>query len=99
MYDCVSQDTYGQYAELRHEAEEMMKDGGSLTADIRAQRDYMDTVCRSLASRLERRRVLLITSVRFHRLAEEVGLLQETSRHTRVSFHGDVSAKTRDTDQ
>ncbi|XP_046554795.1 uncharacterized protein LOC124264120 [Haliotis rubra] len=31
-----------------------MQDGGSLMADIRAQRDYMDTVCRSLASRLER---------------------------------------------
>ena len=32
----------------------------------------MDTVCRSFASRLERRRTLLITSVRFHRLTEEV---------------------------
>ncbi|KAH3754774.1 hypothetical protein DPMN_189455 [Dreissena polymorpha] len=43
---------------------------------MRAQRDYMDTVCRSLASRLERRRTLLITSVRFHRLTEEVSVFR-----------------------
>ena len=49
----------------------------------------MDTVCRSFASRLDRRRTLLITSVRFHRLAEEVrtkcsvvseGQIQSTGR-------------------
>ena len=66
------QDTYGQYAELRHTADEMLEDRSNLAADIRAERDYMDTVCRSFASRLERRRTLLITSVRFHRLAEDV---------------------------
>lgn len=66
------QDTYGQYAELRHAAEEMLEESTSLSPDIIAERDYMDTVCRNMASRLERRRVLLITSVRFHRLAEDV---------------------------
>ncbi|GFS02477.1 SEC14 domain and spectrin repeat-containing protein 1 [Elysia marginata] len=65
-------DTYGQYAELRHTADEL----GHNTSwpgldDMRAERDYMDTVCRSFASRLERRRTLLITSVRFHRFAED----------------------------
>ncbi|KAJ8320412.1 hypothetical protein KUTeg_001999 [Tegillarca granosa] len=64
-------DTYGQYAELRHRADEMMADDHSAAEDIRSLRDYMDTVCRSFASRLERRRILLITSVRFHRLSEE----------------------------
>ncbi|KAK7113115.1 hypothetical protein V1264_012462 [Littorina saxatilis] len=64
-------DTYGQYAELRHTADEMLEEPSSLTADIKAERDYMDTVCRSFATRLERRRTLLITSVRFHRLAED----------------------------
>ncbi|KAK3802342.1 hypothetical protein RRG08_034490 [Elysia crispata] len=65
-------DTYGQYAELRHTADVL----GRNTSwpgldDMRAERDYMDTVCRSFASRLERRRTLLITSVRFHRFAED----------------------------
>lgn len=70
-FNCL-QDTYGQYAELRHTAEEMTEEPSTLSADIKAERDYMDTVCRSFASRLERRRTLLITSVRFHRLAENV---------------------------
>ncbi len=65
-------DTYGTYAELRHKAELVMQEGGPKAADIEAQRDFMDMVCRSYAARLDRRRNLLITSVRFHRLAEEV---------------------------
>ena len=72
------QDTYGTYAELRHKAEEMVNelkettDEGNQGSDIMAQRDYMDTVSRNYAKRLERRRNLVITSVRFHRLAEDV---------------------------
>ncbi|XP_076451161.1 coiled-coil domain-containing protein 141-like [Babylonia areolata] len=66
-------DTYGQYAELRHTADEMLSERSNISADIKAERDYMDTVCRSFANRLERRRTLLITSVRFHRLAEDFG--------------------------
>ena len=50
----------------------MLEEPSTLSADIKAERDYMDTVCRSFANRLERRRTLLITSVRFHRLAEDV---------------------------
>ena len=74
---CYRQDTYGTYAELRHKAELAVMDGQDRkkAADIEAQRDYMDIICRSYASRLERRRNLVITSVRFHRLVEEVRLL------------------------
>ncbi|KAL3854881.1 hypothetical protein ACJMK2_014117, partial [Sinanodonta woodiana] len=63
--------TYGQYAELRHRVEDYITEGYPNAEDLQSQRDYMDTVCRSFASRLERRRILLITSVRFHRLAED----------------------------
>ncbi|XP_064597993.1 SEC14 domain and spectrin repeat-containing protein 1-B-like [Liolophura sinensis] len=63
--------TYGEYAEFRHVAEEMIKQDHLSKEDIISQRDYMDTVCRSFATRLERRRTLLINSVRFHRLAEQ----------------------------
>nr|KAI8744805.1 SEC14 domain and spectrin repeat-containing protein 1-B-like [Biomphalaria glabrata] len=68
-------DTYGQYAELRHTAEEILKEGLTAEDDLKAERDYMDTVCRSFASRLDRRRTLLITSVRFHRFAEDFSQL------------------------
>ncbi|CAI9718075.1 Hypothetical predicted protein [Octopus vulgaris] len=68
-------ETYGNYAELRHKAEKLVEeDHPSYSDDILAQRDYMDTVCRSFASRLERRKILLITSVRFHRFAEDLSL-------------------------
>lgn len=59
---------------MRHTAEELINEEHTATVDIKSTRDYMDTVCRSFASRLDRRRTLLITSVRFHRLAEEVSL-------------------------
>ena len=66
------QDIYGNYAELRHVADSMIKSGHPHADDISAQKDYLDTVCRSFASRLERRRNLVIGSVRFHRLSQEV---------------------------
>lgn len=60
------------YAELRHKISEAMLNSTTKAADLEAQRDYMDMVCRSFASRLEQRRNLVITSVRFHRFIEEV---------------------------
>ncbi|XP_041477901.1 uncharacterized protein LOC121425834 isoform X6 [Lytechinus variegatus] len=64
-------DIYGNYAELRHVADSIIKSGHPHAGDIGAQKDYLDTVCRSFASRLERRRNLVIGSVRFHRLSQE----------------------------
>ena len=46
----------------------------SANLDVLDERDYMDTVCRSFANRLERRRTLLIISVQFYRTTEEVNL-------------------------
>lgn len=39
--------------------------------DLLSQKDFMDFVCRSFATRLERRRNLLISSARFYRLVTE----------------------------
>ena len=39
---------------------------------LTGQRRYMETVCRALASRLERRKHLLLTAARFYRLLEQV---------------------------
>ncbi|KAK6166178.1 hypothetical protein SNE40_022937 [Patella caerulea] len=84
-------DTYGQYAELRHQGEELLSEEGPSSSDIRAERDYMDTVCRSFASRLERRKILLITSVRFHRFAEDFSQQLDSLLELLCS---DVSAET-----
>lgn len=69
------QDTYGNYAELRHTAYDFIKEGHPKADDIDVQREYMDTVCRNFASRLERRRNMVICSTRFHRFAEDVSLV------------------------
>lgn len=42
-----------------------------MPADLRSQRDFMDFACRSFATRLERRRTVLISSLRFYRLVDE----------------------------
>lgn len=65
-------ETYGFYAELLHKIETfpMVKDSFA-HKDLMSQKDFMDFVCRSFATRLERRRNVLITSVRFYRLVSE----------------------------
>ncbi|XP_015607040.1 titin isoform X3 [Cephus cinctus] len=62
-------ETYGRYAELLHKIDSLPV--GYLPEDLKSQRDFMDFVCRSFASRLERRRNVLITSQRFFRLVSE----------------------------
>jgi len=71
------QESYGTYAELRHKVAEVVASENverDKAVDLEAQRDYMDMVCRSFAGRLERRRNLVISSARFHRLVEQVHL-------------------------
>ncbi|XP_054013283.1 titin isoform X3 [Hylaeus anthracinus] len=62
-------ETYGRYAELLHKIDSLPST--RLSEDLKSQRDFMDFVCRSFASRLERRRNVLITSQRFFRLVSE----------------------------
>ncbi|KAF5301257.1 hypothetical protein FQR65_LT00957 [Abscondita terminalis] len=65
-------DTYGAYAELLFKIENFSNvDTTSQMKDLIWQKDFMDFVCRSFATRLERRRNILITSLRFFRLVSE----------------------------
>lgn len=65
-------ETYGHYAELIHRIDLLPKNDESFQKkDLISQRDFMDFVCRSFATRLERRRNILITSLRFFRLVSE----------------------------
>ncbi|CAH0547513.1 unnamed protein product [Brassicogethes aeneus] len=67
-FQCWS--TYGAYAEIIHKINSFSNED-QLTEqqkDIISQKDFMDFVCRSFALRLERRRNILITSLRFFRL-------------------------------
>lgn len=65
-------ETYGFYAELLHKIEIFpMQVDTFAHKDLMSQQEFMDFVCRSFATRLERRRNVLITSVRFYRLVSE----------------------------
>lgn len=66
-------ETYGSYAELIHKINNFSQQE-YLTfqhKDLIYQKDFMDFVCKSFALRMERRRNLLITSLRFFRLVSE----------------------------
>lgn len=67
-------ETYGYYAELNHKIKCFISDKDAITGnsvtykDLLAQKQFMDFLCRSFANRLEKRRIILITCVRFYRL-------------------------------
>lgn len=64
--------TYGFYGELLYKIDNFPgKKDTFAYKDLLSQRDFMDFVCRSFATRLERRRNVLITSARFYRLVAE----------------------------
>ncbi|KAL7299327.1 hypothetical protein TKK_0007905 [Trichogramma kaykai] len=62
-------EAYGKYAEILYKIDSMPNQREC--GDLKSQRDFMDFVCRSFATRLERRRNVLITSQRFFRLVSE----------------------------
>lgn len=66
-------DTYGYYAELLYKIDSYNGENKNTRTyqDLISQRDFMQFVCRSFATRLERRRNILITSLRFFRLVGE----------------------------
>lgn len=65
-------ETYGFYAELLHKIGSLPLLVDSFAhRDIMSQKDFMDFVCRSFATRLERRRNILISSQRFYRMVAE----------------------------
>ncbi|XP_068215232.1 uncharacterized protein [Palaemon carinicauda] len=76
-------ETYGRWAGLRYRVEDALDRGdGDLraladhrttTTDLRSLKDYTDTLVRTFASRLDRRRTLILASVRFHRIAHQMG--------------------------
>lgn len=66
-------ETYGTYAEIIHKIDRFSKCESlkNQHKSLISQKEFMDFVCRSFASRLERRRNVLITSLRFFRLVSE----------------------------
>ena len=71
-FELECRETYGFYAELLYKIQSYV--GCKETPayrDLLSQKEFMQFVCRSFATRLERRRNILITSLRFYRLVTE----------------------------
>uniref|UniRef100_A0A6P4EV12 SEC14 domain and spectrin repeat-containing protein 1-B n=1 Tax=Drosophila rhopaloa TaxID=1041015 RepID=A0A6P4EV12_DRORH len=80
-------ETYGCYAELLYKIERFAGERQAsakdidMCQDLLSQRDFMQFVCRSFAKRLERRRNVLMTALRFHRLLDQFEELLATGNH------------------
>ncbi|XP_065360141.1 uncharacterized protein LOC135954022 [Calliphora vicina] len=71
-FELECRETYGFYAELLYKIETYIgSKESSAYRDLLSQKEFMQFVCRSFATRLERRRNILITSLRFYRLVTE----------------------------
>lgn len=72
LLDMQCQEVYAYCAELIYkiEANSSHKDSPAYK-ELLSQRDFMDFVCRNFAARLERRRSILVSSLRFFRLVSE----------------------------
>ncbi|KAL1501727.1 hypothetical protein ABEB36_007003 [Hypothenemus hampei] len=66
-------ETYGTYAELLHKISVLSKSKNPRPQhkDLISQKEFMDFVCKSFALRMEKRRNILITSLRFFRLVSD----------------------------
>ncbi|XP_065570822.1 SEC14 domain and spectrin repeat-containing protein 1-B-like isoform X2 [Artemia franciscana] len=62
---------YGRYAEVRHRLSIILRSNALLPPDLKSKRDLMDSVCRTFAGLLERRRRALFVAFRFHQLRQE----------------------------
>ena len=60
------------FARVRDLAKKMLQENHYASKELRTQKEHLDQVCRSFASRMERRRDLIITSMAFHKNANDV---------------------------
>ena len=60
------------FARVRELAKKMLQENHYASEELKAQKEYLDQVCRSFASRMERRRDLIVASSAFHRNANDV---------------------------
>lgn len=69
------------FAQVRELAKKMLQENHYASKDIKTQKEFLDRGCRSFAMRMNRRRDVILTSLKFHKSAGEVrGCFDLTSR-------------------
>ena len=76
---------------MRHRLGFLFRSRCILPSDMKSRRSFMDSVCRTFAGLLERRRRVLITSYKFHRLLSEVFISLSVNSHSLKNAHLTVS--------
>ena len=59
---------------MRELAKKMLQENHYASKDIKTQKEFLDRGCRSFAMRMNRRRDIIVTSLKFHKSAGEVML-------------------------
>lgn len=57
---------------MRELAKKMLQENHYASKDIKSQKEFLDRGCRSFAMRMNRRRDVILTSLKFHKSAGEV---------------------------
>ena len=57
---------------MRELAKKMLQENHYASKDIKTQKEFLDRGCRSFAMRMNRRRDVILTSLKFHKSAGEV---------------------------
>ena len=71
-YVAQLQEVINHFAQVRELAKKMLQENHYASKDIKTQKEFLDRGCRSFAMRMNRRRDIILTSLRFHKSAGEV---------------------------
>lgn len=66
------QEVINHFAQVRELAKKMLQENHYASKDIKTQKEFLDRGCRSFAMRMNRRRDVILTSLKFHKSAGEV---------------------------
>ena len=70
-YVAQLQEVINHFAQVRELAKKMLQENHYASKDIKTQKEFLDRGCRSFAMRMNRRRDIILTSLRFHKSAGE----------------------------
>lgn len=60
------------FAQVRELAKKMLQENHYASNDLKAQKEFLDKGCRTFAMRMNRRRDIILTSLKFHKSAGDV---------------------------
>ncbi|XP_044173190.1 SEC14 domain and spectrin repeat-containing protein 1-B-like isoform X2 [Acropora millepora] len=69
-----ARDVINHFARVRELAKKMLQENHYASNDLKTQKDFLDKGCRTFAMRMNRRRDIILTSLKFHKSAGDCSL-------------------------